>query len=83
MALAGAVLIALTLVCCGPHLAAGALELDITVPAFDVAREDAYVCTTVPLPSEAYKLVGVQPLAEQEVVHHILLFGRWITTVCR
>ena len=42
---------------------------------YKVEGNDAYVCTTLQLPSKAYKLVGVVPKARQEVVHHILLFG--------
>lgn len=50
---------------------------NITMPkdASDFAEEDAYICTTLPLPQQPMKLVGVEPLARQEVVHHILLFG--------
>ncbi|KAI8471286.1 MAG: PHM/PNGase F domain-containing protein [Monoraphidium minutum] len=59
-------------------LAASApLLFNITIPesASDFGEEDAYICTTLPLPPQPMKLVGVEPLAEQEVVHHILLFG--------
>jgi hypothetical protein len=51
------------------------LKLDIVVPPFEVKGKDAYICTTVPLPARPYKLVGIEPIAEQSVVHHILLFG--------
>jgi peptidylamidoglycolate lyase len=52
------------------------LELNITVPqSYKVVGDDQYVCTVVELPSSPQKLVGVIPLAEQSVVHHILLFG--------
>lgn len=51
------------------------LQFDIIVPDFEVKGKDAYMCTTVPLPEKPYKLVGVEPLAEKSVVHHILLFG--------
>jgi hypothetical protein len=51
------------------------LVFNITVPDFDVQGEDSYVCTTVKLPDRSMKLVGVEALARQEVVHHILLFG--------
>ena len=51
------------------------LVFNITVPDFDVQGEDSYVCTTVKLPERSLKLVGVEALARQEVVHHILLFG--------
>jgi hypothetical protein len=50
--------------------------IDITVPeSTKVEGEDAYICITKPLPDKPLKLVGVEPLAEQKVVHHILLFG--------
>lgn len=50
--------------------------LDITVPeATKVEGEDSYICITKPLPDKPLKLVGVEPMARQEVVHHILLFG--------
>jgi hypothetical protein len=57
--------------------AADALRFNITMPkdAPTNNEEDAYVCTTLPLPAQPMKLVGVEPLAKQEVVHHILLFG--------
>jgi hypothetical protein len=42
---------------------------------FKVDHEDAYLCTAVPLPDEPLKLVGIEPLAKQEIVHHMLLFG--------
>jgi hypothetical protein len=45
------------------------------VPEFEVKGEDAYVCVSAVLPSEPHKLVGVIPHAQQEVVHHILLYG--------
>jgi hypothetical protein len=49
---------------------------DIRIPAsFDVRGEDSYVCITRALPDRPLKLVGVDPQAEQAVVHHILLFG--------
>eukprot|EP00878_Enallax_costatus_P000444 GHUV01000535.1.p1 GENE.GHUV01000535.1~~GHUV01000535.1.p1 ORF type:complete len:875 (+),score=241.60 GHUV01000535.1:368-2992(+) len=49
---------------------------EITVPESVKPKEqDAYICTTLPLPDKPHKLVGVEPLGEQKVVHHILLFG--------
>ena len=45
------------------------------MPDYKVTHEDAYLCTAVPLPDQALKLVGVQPLAKQEIAHHMLLFG--------
>ncbi len=51
-------------------------QLNITVPSsYKVGGNDAYVCAIVALPQEAHKLVGVIPLADMTVVHHILLYG--------
>lgn len=51
-------------------------SFEITIPdGYKVKGLDAYVCTTLELPNKPAKLVGVEPLAKQEVVHHILLFG--------
>lgn len=52
-------------------------RFNITMPrdAVTTDEKDAYICTTLALPAKAQKLVGVEPLARQEVVHHILLFG--------
>lgn len=59
----------------GPAAAANS-SIPITIPAgVEVQGEDSYVCITKALPDKELKLVGVEPLAEQEVVHHILLFG--------
>lgn len=56
--------------------AAAPSTLDITVPeSVKVEGEDSYICITKPLPDKPLKLVGVEPMAKQEVVHHILLFG--------
>lgn len=44
---------------------------------FKVDYEDAYLCTAVPLPGEPLKLVGIEPLAKQEIAHHMLLFGEY------
>jgi hypothetical protein len=58
--------------------AAAPTTLDITVPeSVKVQGEDSYICITKQLPDKPLKLVGVEPLARQEVVHHILLFGEW------
>ena len=43
--------------------------------SYKVTTIDEYVCTTVRLPAKPHKLIGVIPMASQEVVHHILLFG--------
>lgn len=56
--------------------AAAPSTIDITVPeSTKIEGEDAYICITKPLPDKPLKLVGVEPMAEQKVVHHILLFG--------
>lgn len=53
------------------------VEFDMRVPDFDVKDQDAYVCIAAQLPPKPHKLVGVIPRAQQEVVHHILLFGEF------
>ena len=47
------------------------------MPEYTTEHEEAYLCTSVPLPDRPLKLVGVEPLSKQEVVHHMLLFGAW------
>lgn len=71
------VLCVLAALACVATAASGDISIDITVPEYKVKGEDAYICTTLPLPKKPYKLVGVEPLAKQEVVHHILLFGKY------
>ncbi len=52
------------------------VEFPITVPdAYKVEGTDAYICVVKALPDAPYKLVGVKPLADESVVHHILLYG--------
>ncbi len=45
------------------------------MPPYETQHEEAYLCMSVPLPDRPLKLVGVEPLSRQEVVHHMLLFG--------
>jgi hypothetical protein len=71
------VLVSLLLVWTFGPAAAAPSTIDITVPeSAKVEGEDSYVCITKPLPDKPLKLVGVEPMAEQKVVHHILLFGK-------
>ena len=50
--------------------------VDALVPAdYEVLGEDQYVCFRVDLPPQSLKIVGVDPLSTQDVVHHMLLFG--------
>lgn len=69
------VLLALGMVC--SH--AGASEddgwVDVIVPPQQIDQADSYICVHVNIPTHASRLVAVEPLAEQEVVHHMLLFG--------
>lgn len=68
--------VALTVLVIVAGASAHFLELNITVPReYKVQGTDAYVCSVTELPSKPTKLVGVVPLAEQSVVHHILLYG--------
>lgn len=50
-------------------------KLEALMPEYATEHEEAYLCTSVPLPDRPLKLVGVEPLSKQEVVHHMLLFG--------
>lgn len=77
----------LLLLNCSAHF----LGFNITVPSdYKIQGEDAYACTVLQLPEKGYKLVGIQPMADQAVVHHILLFGeqrlgpghRWLLAAC-
>lgn len=52
-------------------------KLEALMPEYTTEHEEAYLCTSVPLPDRPLKLVGVEPLSKQEVVHHMLLFGAW------
>jgi hypothetical protein len=66
---------ALLLACVAAALG-DSIDVELRMPAgVPVSGEDAYVCTTVQLPDRPYKLTGVEPLARQETVHHMLLFG--------
>ena len=51
------------------------LDLDAIMPPYEANHRDAYLCTTVPLPDRQLKLIGIEPLSKQDVVHHMLLFG--------
>jgi hypothetical protein len=61
------------------HVAADAgsdmRKVEALMPDFPVEHEEAYLCTAVPLPEIPLKLVGIEPLSTEEVVHHMLLFG--------
>lgn len=51
------------------------LHIEALMPEHHTDHEEAYLCTSVLLPDEPLKLVGVEPLSKQEVVHHMLMFG--------
>jgi hypothetical protein len=68
----------LLLLKCSAHY----LAYNITIPdGYKVDKEDAYVCTVLKLPENGHKLIGVQPMADQAVVHHILLYGKHLQLV--
>ena len=57
-------------------LAAAVSWVEATVPKdYAVRGQDQYICFPVPLPDHPSKIVSIQPLSEQSVVHHMLLFG--------
>lgn len=51
------------------------LTIPLVFPEHAVEEPDAYLCTAVPLPDRPLKLVGVTPTSDEEIVHHMLLFG--------
>lgn len=51
------------------------LELPVVFPEYEVTENDAYLCTSVPLPDRPLKLVGVESTSDQRIVHHMLLYG--------
>ena len=54
-------------------------HIETLVPEYHTDHAEMYLCTSVLLPDEPLKLVGVEPLSKQEVVHHMLLFGMLLT----
>ena len=50
-------------------------HIETLMPEYQTDHAEMYLCTSVLLPDEPLKLVGVEPLSKQEVVHHMLLFG--------
>ena len=50
-------------------------KLEALMPEHAANHAEAYLCTSVQLPDKALKLIGVEPLSKQEVVHHMLLYG--------
>ncbi|KAK9800913.1 hypothetical protein WJX73_010392 [Symbiochloris irregularis] len=39
------------------------------------AEGEIYLCTRVPLPNVPQRLVAIEPLSKQDVVHHMILYG--------
>lgn len=56
--------------------------VDVIVPPKQIDQEDTYVCINVDIPQHASRLIEVQPIAEQQVVHHMLLFGMFTCSTC-
>ncbi len=56
------------------------VHIEALMPEYHTEHEEAYLCTSVLLPDDPLKLVGVEPLSKQEVVHHMLLFGEFQAT---
>ena len=59
----------------GAGAAIETLELPVVFPEYEVTENDAYLCTSVPLPDRPLKLVGVESTSDQRIVHHMLLYG--------
>ena len=56
-------------------------DIEALMPEYPTDHAEMYLCTSVLLPDEPLKLVGVEPLSKQEVVHHMLLFGECQSTI--
>lgn len=57
------------------------ITVDAIVPAaYETRGKDQYVCFRVDLPPRGLKIIGVDPLSTQDVVHHMLLFGKQHTS---
>ena len=69
------VLLAATIACAAAEEESGVQYVEARMPAYEVHQEDSYLCTAVPLPDAPLKVVGIEPLAKQEIAHHMLLFG--------
>ena len=48
--------------------------VDVAVPPYDIMGE-AYLCVQVQLPERPLRLVAIDPLSEEQLVHHMLLYG--------
>jgi hypothetical protein len=59
----------------GSRAVSDTLELPVVFPEYEVTENDAYLCTSVPLPDRPLKLVGVESTSDQRIVHHMLLYG--------
>ena len=74
---------ALLLTVPGKSLCQSSVSVNALVPPeHEVIGEDQYVCFRVDLPRESLKIVGVDPLSTQDVVHHMLLFGTYYSATC-
>ena len=61
----------------GLHSAGCALstqEIEVVVPPYEIQGE-VYLCVPVKLPEKPLRLVGIWPLSEEQLVHHMLLYG--------
>ena len=68
----------LLLISVGTSACQTGVYVEALVPTdYEVVGEDQYVCFRVELPPQSLKIVGVDPLSKQDVVHHMLLFGRF------
>ena len=60
--------------------------LEIRMPPYEVKEEDTYLCTAIELPDTPMKLIAVEPKSDQNIAHHMLLFGNVlgkIATCCK
>ena len=50
--------------------------IESIMPEYVTTEKDSYLCTRVEIPkNKTFNIIGVEPLAEQSQVHHMLLFG--------
>jgi hypothetical protein len=59
------------------------LLMNITLPESTTEGPDAYLCSSFDIPAGAHSIVQVVPLAKQEHVHHMLLYGTAVGSLLR
>ena len=70
-------LVSLSLQLCPTASESAVSDLQVLIPEYQ-AQGEVYLCTRVSLPDAPQRLISVQPLSKQEVVHHMLLYGELV-----